>query len=189
MPEPHGEPDAGDLTQSGLVRLRAGDSTAGSFLDVTYRQRMLRFCLGYLGDLAEAEDAVQEIFCKILDTRVSPKTFRPWLYKVARNYCMNRLRERGRYRQHTARPEPPASENRTGNLTRLVRQELRSRIAHLVAALPTLDRELLRMRYTEELSRAEMAHVLDLSESEVKTRLFQALQKLREHTSLLDGQW
>jgi RNA polymerase sigma factor (sigma-70 family) len=181
-------PDRNDLTPSGLERLRAGDSTIGSLLDATYRQRMLRFCLGYLGEAAEAEDAVQEIFCKLLDPRVSPESFRPWLYKVARNHCLNRLRDRGRRKRSPARGDVSPPDEPTGNLTRLIRQELRSRIAHLVAALPTLDRELLRLRYTEELSRTEMAQVLDLPEADIKARLFQALQNLREHTSLLDGQ-
>ena len=184
MAEPNGGNERSDLTQSGLARLRAGDPHVGAFLDATYRQRMLRFCSGYLSDPSEAEDAVQEIFCKVLDARVSPEAFRPWLYKIARNHCLNRLRERGR--RNCRLGQDPSPENCTGNLTRLVREEMRSRIAHLVAALPSIDRELLRLRYAEELSRAEMAQVLDMSESEVKARLFRALQNLRDHTSLID---
>ena len=74
----------------------------------------------------------------------------------------------------------------TGNLTRLVSRELWSRIGHLLAALPASQREPLRLRYAEELSRAEIAYVLDIPESVVKSRLFEGLKKLREHTSLLD---
>ena len=187
MAEPNGGNERSDLTQSGLARLRAGDPHVGALLDATYRQRMLRFCSGYLSDPSEAEDAVQEIFykaCKALDAGGAPKAFRPWLYKVARNHCLNRLRERGR--RNCQLDQDLSPENCTGNLTRLVREEMRSRIAHLVAALPSVDRELLRLRYAEELSRAEMAQVLDMPESEVKTRLLRALQNLRDHTSLID---
>ena len=74
----------------------------------------------------------------------------------------------------------------TGNLTRVVKQELRSRIVHLIGALPQKQREAIFLRYGEELSRAEIAYVLDIPESKVKSRLFQGLKKLREHTSLLD---
>ena len=45
---------------------------------------------------------------------------------------------------------------------------------------------MLRLRYAEGLSRAEIAYVLEVPESVVKSRLFEGLKKLREHTSLLD---
>lgn len=78
-------------------------------------------------------------------------------------------------------------ECRTGALTRLVRQEQRSRIMHLVRALPADHREVLCLRYVDGLSRAEIAYSLEIPESVVKSRLFEGLEKLREHTSLLDN--
>ena len=45
---------------------------------------------------------------------------------------------------------------------------------------------MLRLRYAKGLPRAEIAYVLEVPESVVKSRLFQGLKKLREHTSLLD---
>ena len=68
----------------------------------------------------------------------------------------------------------------------MVKQELRARIAHVLAALPPEQREVICLRHGEEFSRAEIAYLLDIPESTVKSRLFQGLKKLREHTSLLD---
>ena len=75
----------------------------------------------------------------------------------------------------------------TGHLTRLVRNEQRSRLSDLVRQLPDSQREVLRLRYVEGLGRAEVAEVLDLSESVVKSRLFEGLKRLREQASPLDA--
>jgi RNA polymerase sigma-70 factor (ECF subfamily) len=176
-----------DLTPSLLARLRSGDSTAGRLLEESYRRPLLRFCRNQLGRPVDAEEAVQETFCRVLQAKDVPDSFRAWLYRVARNVCLDLLRQRVRHRDQQAPPlgsHLPAA--LTGNLSRLVRQELDARLAHLVAALPQEQREVLYLRYAEELSRPEIAYVLDIPEATVKSRLFQAVRKLREHTSLLD---
>ena len=71
----------------------------------------------------------------------------------------------------------------TGQLTGLVRDEQRQRLRELLAGLSEEHREVLRLRYVEELSRAEIAGILELPESVVKSRLFEGLKKLRLHTS------
>ncbi len=150
---------------------------------------MVRFCHAYLGSTEEAEDAVQEVFYKVLRATDVPDNFRAWLYRIARNHCFNVLRARARRGdQHDLPAASRLAADATGNLTRVVKQELRARIAHLLAALPLEQREVICLRHGEDLSRAEIAYVLDIPESTVKSRLFQGLKKLREHTSLLkDG--
>jgi RNA polymerase sigma-70 factor, ECF subfamily len=179
---------APDSIRALVSKLCAGDNGAAALLDELYRAALVRFCWGYLGTMEEAEDAVQEVFCKIIQSRQVPDHPRPWLYKVARNHCLNVLRDRAR------RPEAPVpvadallAGQISGALSRLARQELQSRLAQLVGALPVAEREVLRLRYTEGLARAEIAYVLEIPESVVKSRLFEGLKKLREHTSLLDG--
>jgi RNA polymerase sigma-70 factor (ECF subfamily) len=176
-----------DLTPSLVASLRSGDARAGVLLNRLYRERLIRFCWGYLGSVEEAEDAVQEVFCKVLASSQIPHRFRPWLYKIARNHCLNLARRRARRKDRRDLPSDSQLEARlTGNLTGLVKREMRSRLMHLLAALPTAYREVLRLRYAEELSRAEIAEVLDTPKSVVKSRLFEGLKKLREHSSLLE---
>ncbi|MHC4698116.1 MAG: RNA polymerase sigma factor [Planctomycetota bacterium] len=178
---------AADLTPSLVVRLRSGDTTAGGLLDELYRRAVIRFCRAYLGTNEEAEDAAQEVFYRVLRASDVPDNFRAWLYRIARNYCTSVLRARARRRdQHDMPSASYVAEEATGNLSRVVRQELQSRIVHLISALPQTQREAIFLRYGEELSRAEIAYVLDIPESRVKSRLFQGLKKLRGHTSLLD---
>lgn len=180
------EPPKPDLTPSLVGKLRAGDAAAGTLLVELYYKPMIRFCWSYLGSTEDAEDAVQEVFCKVLKASEVPANFRAWLYKIARNHCLNVLR--GRARRPDARPLAPSAAvdaDLTGNLTRLVKQELRARMFHLVSALPVTHRESLRLRYVEGLSRGEIAYVLELSEGQVKERIFDGLRRLREHSSLM----
>jgi RNA polymerase sigma-70 factor (ECF subfamily) len=176
-----------DLTPSLVASLRSGDAQAGLLLNRLYLEPMIRFCCGYLGSRDEAEDAVQDVFCKVLAAPRIPDRFRPWLYRIARNHCLNMLRNKARRKDDRVLPSDSRLDGATtGNLTRLVKRELRSRIAHLLAALPAAYREALQLRYAEGLSRGEIAEVLELPESVVKSRLFEGLKKLREHSSLLE---
>ena len=176
-----------DGTPALVLRLRAGDSQAAELLQKEYREVIVRFCWGYLGQMEEAEDAFQDVCCKVLGATQVPDQFRPWLYRIARNHCLN-LR-RGKATRREDGPAPATSRLRdalTGQLTRMVKAEQRSQLAEAVASLSEEQGEALRLRYVEELSRSEIAEVLDIPESVVKSRLFEGLKKLREHASLLE---
>ena len=177
-----------DLTPSLVHALRAGDAKAGALLDALYRDAIVRFAWGYLRDADEAEDAAQDVFCKVLETTQVPDNFRAWLYRVARNHCLNRLRSRGRRkdRQRLA-TGMDAGDAVPGNLSRLVDEERRARLGDALAALPESQREVLLLRYSEGLSRKEIAEVVGEPVSVVKSRLYEGLEKLRRHTSLQGG--
>ncbi len=171
-----------DLTPSLVARLRAGEDEAGRALNQLYHEAIVRFCRSYLGTIEEAEDAAQEVFCNLLRTRFVPDNFRAWLYRLARNQCLNVLRKR---RNIQALPAEDALEaDLTGVLSRLTRKERESHAVQVVAKLPQAQREALSLRYGEGLSRQEIAYVLGLNESLVKSRLFEGLKRLRDHGSL-----
>jgi len=170
-----------DLTPSLVARLRSGEGDAGAYLNELYRDALVRFCWGYLGCMDQAEDAVQDICYKVLTAETVPDGFRAWLYRIARNHCNNLLRDRIRRKEVGVLPMPSqVHEVLTGLLTRLVNVEQHSRLNELVAQLPESDREVLRLRYVEDLSRSEIAEILEVTESVVKSRLFIGLQRLRE---------
>lgn len=182
-------PEGDGSTLALAARLREGDQAAVHDLHNRYRDALVRFCWGYLGTIEEAEDAVQEILYKVVSTAEVPDFFRPWLYKIARNHCLNAQRERAA--RHDRAALPAASQvylALTGNLTRLVRDEEQARLVECVQRLPETHREILRLRYVEELSRAEIAEVLELPETLVKSRIFEGLKKLRDQAAeLRDG--
>ena len=170
-----------------ITCLREGDGRAGEVLDQLYRDTLIRFCWGYLGRMDEAEDAVQDVCYKVLSAESVPDGFRTWLYRTARNHCLNLLRSRQRRKDNGVISAPSqAHEQLTGHLTRLVREEERYRLEELVHTLPEAQREALHLRYVESLSRKEIADVLEIPESVVKSRLFEGLSRLREHVSFVD---
>ena len=176
-----GADESGQSMTALVESLRQGRPEAVRELDLHYRPALVRFCKGYLGRADQAEDAVQEVCCKILAADSVPDHFRSWAYKLARNHCLNLLRERSRRKDGQALPPPSMLRDQlTGQLTRLVRQERQERLAELVHSLTLEQSEVLRLRYVEGLSRAEIADVLDVPEPLVKSRLFEGVKALRE---------
>jgi RNA polymerase sigma-70 factor, ECF subfamily len=166
--------------------LNRKDEAAGDLLQRIHRDSLTRFCYGYLGRIEEAEDAVQEIFLKVVQAPIVPAHFRPWLYKIARNHCLKCARKRAKQDGQIHQPSQ-IPEAITGQLTRMVKDEAQARLAQAFVSLSDDQREILRLRYVENLSRGDIAEVLDLAESLVKSRLFEGLKRLREEAARLES--
>lgn len=170
-----------------VSRLRDKDAAAAAELHRQYRDALVRFCWGYLGRLEEAEDASSEILYKVLAAQEVPDAFRPWLYKIARNHCLNLIRGRAKRKDNAAMPSASRMpDSITGNLTRLVREEMRTKLSEFVHSLPEAQQEVLRLRYVEDLTRLEIAEVLDIPEALVKSRLFEGMKTLRDFADGLE---
>lgn len=182
--EPRGEEPVQEFSAELLARLRAGDREAGQALERMYRGPIVRCCAGYLGRQEEAEDAAQEVFVKVLRSDRVPEDFRAWIYKITRNHCLNLIRNRARHPGQELPSETLLHESQTGHLTRLLKIERNDELLRVLASLSDAQRETLRLRYAEGLTRAQIAEVLEIPESVVKSRLFEGLKKLREFTSL-----
>ena len=160
--------DTADLTPTLVAELRAGRSSAGRRLVELYREPLLRFAWGYLGDLQAAEDAVQDVFARVLETRVVPEDFRAWIYRIARNRCLNLRRGRGRRRDAAPlRTSLDLAARMTGPLTRLSAAEAQERLARALDALPEAERAVLlevsrrRLKTLNELTRKSNADALE----------------------------
>lgn len=160
--------------------LRSSDADRIARLEPEARGRLARFCRGYLGDFDAAEDAVQEVWMRLSALAAPPLVPRTWILAVARNHCLDVLRARaagpGSERMHT---EFDAVRETAGPITRLVGAERESDLAAALGLLSSGERELLRLRYAEDLSRAEVAELVGASEDLVKSRLYEAVEKLR----------
>ncbi len=166
-----------------IEQVRRADTRAAGDLIARYRDAMVRMCLAYLGNVHDAEDAAHDVLARVSPDHPLPQgRFRPWLYKVARNHCLNLRKKRkdgragaGSFLGDSRWPSP-----RTGPGTAFLRDEAREHIQRLMAEMPEHHRELLILRYFEGLRRAEIAQIVDLSESLVSSRLFEATRKLKE---------
>jgi RNA polymerase sigma-70 factor, ECF subfamily len=164
-----------------MMQVRAGDVEQLSMLFERHHSRLFGFCLGILGNREAARDLVQEVFFRLLKYRDSFRPdapFAPWLYRLARNACIDQLRKSGREVVSDAdfeRPDP----------TPLVPEELerREELAKLQTALgrlPEDKRELLLLARSGTLSYEQIATLLGCSVGALKVRVHRSLQLLRE---------
>lgn len=177
------DPTAGADEEIRLIAaFRGGDSSAGKALQEHFRPALVRLCRSYIPP-GDVEDALQEIFYNVLRTAEVPRKPRAWIYRIARNHCLNRMRARRRRKDEAALPPfEDADAQLTGQLTRLVRAERRDAVGRAMGMLTFEQQEVLRLRYAEGFSRGEIAEVLDVSESIVKSRIYEGLKLLREFT-------
>lgn len=149
-----------------------------------YGESLQRFVRGYLRDAKAAEAIVEEVFQLALASEEVPRPVSPWLYRVARELCIDRLATGARQGDRRLRIAFDAADSRTDSLTQLVGLERAEDLNDALARLSTEHQEVLRLRYAEDLSRSEMAEVLRIPASLVKTRLSEGVRRLR---ALADG--
>jgi RNA polymerase sigma-70 factor, ECF subfamily len=178
--EPRLETDA-DL----LARVAERDRVAFEELYARYVRSMFGLALRRLRDRQRAEDVVQETFAAIWRSAASYRPERgpaaPWLYAVARNAIVDRLR---------ARPEPVSDVPETvssepGPADRAEASFVSWRVHRALEELPEKEREVVELAYWSGLSQSEVADYLNIPLGTVKTRTRSALSRLAD---LLEGE-
>jgi RNA polymerase sigma-70 factor (ECF subfamily) len=171
-----------DPDRDDAARLRRGDTSGLTGLMTRHQDRLLRYLLRLLGDEAVAEDTFQQTWLQVAE-RIgrydAARPFAPWLFAVARHLALDQLRRR-QPESLEGSDEPPAP---PGPLDPLVHAVMRQRSAHVaaaVAALAPLDREVLSLRFEEELALPQLAETLAVPVPTAKARLYRALARLRQ---------
>lgn len=123
-----------------------------------------------------AEDLMQDVFLKALLSLSDFHTnIRAWLYKVARNTCLNELRKRNR---ETELDEQLAISEET-ILGNVIQNEQKKQLYQAMMKLPDRQREILELFYFSEMSIKEIAAVLSLTSENVRVLAYRAKKQLR----------
>lgn len=123
-----------------------------------------------------AEDLMQEVFLKALLSLSDGHTnIRAWLYKVARNTCLNELRKRNR--ETELDEELPALDETA--LGEMIRSEEKQLLYQAMMKLPGRQREILELFYFADMSVKEIAAVLGLTAENVRVLPYRAKKQLR----------
>ncbi len=175
----------GNLTGLLPVTGRTADTTAEDLaaLVATYSSTLYRVAFSVSRNAAEAEDMVQETFLRVLrhrDRLPEVRDARVWLIRIVWNLVLDRKR-----RQKT-RPENenvdelvrvlPAKEMRADQA--VIAAQGHARVLGLIDELPAKERQVILLSAVEELTNAEIADVLGITESSVRSRLFRARREL-----------
>jgi RNA polymerase sigma-70 factor, ECF subfamily len=183
------QPAATDPDWQILEKVAAGDADAFTVLVERHQERILRVCERLLHDREEARDAAQEVFLKAFRRAGS---FRPqaqvstWLYRIAVNHCLNRLRRRRIVRmvsfgalgggEGESAWDPPGEEPDPHR--QLAARERWRATREALARLPEGQRAVLVLARFEGLSYREIAEALGITVGAVESRLVRAMRTL-----------
>lgn len=165
-----------------MRRVSGGDLDSLRILFGRYERRLLAYFSRLTGDRPASEDMVQEVFLRVLKFRKSfrdPGEFAPWIYTIARNVNLDRLRRGGATDQLAegeagipAEGPSPAEE---------VERSQEAALLHRALARLSLDkREVLILSRFQDLRYEQIASVLGIEVGTVKTRVHRAIRQLRD---------
>jgi len=167
-----------DSALIGDARTRAEEATLAALVS-QYAGALYRVAYSVLRNSADAEDAVQETFLRVLrhrDTLDEVRDQRVWLIRIVWNIVLDRKR-RAKTRPETDDVSEMARILPCGGLSAEQTASAAEHHAHVLACvdqLPAKEREVLQLSVFEELSSVEIAEVLGITESSVRSRLFRA---------------
>jgi RNA polymerase sigma-70 factor (ECF subfamily) len=198
VPAHAGATSAGEQSTEGLsdaqimLRVKAGDDSAFEYLVQKYRRPMLSFMYRMAHNSAVAEDLAQEVFLRVYRSRGNYEAnakFTTWLYRIASNLAVNHARDTRHQRpENTVSLDEPDQE--TGltmdlpdaSLTAeemIVKRERLAAIRERVQSLPERQRVAVIMHKYQQMDYRQIAEILKLSESAIKSLLFRAYETLR----------
>jgi len=183
-------------------RLMAGDANAFDRFVAHFRAKIFHYSWLMCGHREDAEEVAQDTLLKAFesfDQLREPERVRPWVFRSARNACLMKRRKSifAPSRELSLDDFLPAMDHAGGHGKleiadwsclpdlQILQSEMKQVLDQAIGALPENYRSVILLRDVEELSTLETAHILDLTEDVVKTRLHRARlanrQKLDEY--------
>ncbi len=164
-----------------IAMARSGNPGAFETIVDRYQGRLLGFCRQMLGSTEDAEDVLQEVFVNAYRAMLADEreiNLRPWLYRIARNRCLNHLRKPTADAQESMDMVPAVEASSTAERVHN-REEFRQIISD-VNKLPETQRSALLLREMDALSYEEIAAAMDTTVPSVKSLLVRARISLAE---------
>ena len=173
-----------------VARCLRGDSSAFEPIVARYQRVMFTLAIRMVGDYEDARDATQNAFIRAyerLETYDPERRFFSWLYRIVVNECLNMRRARRPTEPLQDSIEEPAS---SGPLEIVENVERSAWIDAALVRLSEDQRMVVVLRHFADLSYAEISDVIGVPEKTVKSRLFEARQRLGELLRVPhEGQW
>lgn len=170
-----------------IALLKKGDPDAVSELVGRYQHRLYRFLVRMVADRATAEDLFQQTWIRLMEKIGSydaRRNFEAWLFAIARNLAIDHLRRRRGISLDEADDSGQARVDRLvasspDALEQLLDFERGVQLAAAIGELPAIHREVLTLRFEEDMKLEQIAEVAAIPVSTVKSRLHRALESLR----------
>lgn len=171
-----------------MERVKQGDQQAFRTIVESHQSAIFNLCMQYLNDRQDAEEIAQDVFLKLYkaadsyEPRAKLSTF---LYRIAVNLSLNRIRDRRRKRLVsldilTRRPDISAGESPDQPDKQMEQEESAAIVRKAIDALPANQRTAVLLNRYHGMSYEEIAAVMKCSVSAVESRLFRAKQNLKK---------
>ena len=160
-----------------------GDANAFTVLVDRYKDLVFTLALRMMKHREEAEEVAQDTFIKVyksLNKFKGDSKFSTWIYRVALNTCLDRLKKNKRQQYTVEINEYTEHQIKTldNALDKIEAKEREQAMQDCLALLPSEDSFLLTLYYFEELSLEEIGKIVDLKINNVKVKLFRSRKKL-----------
>jgi len=177
------------------ARLRRGDPVALAAVISRYQHRLYRYLLRLVADPVTAEDLFQQTWVRVMESirrYDARRSFEAWLFAVAHNLAIDYLR---RSRPESLDEMLPSGEVRGDRLADtgpdaldcLLEWERAEAVSAALRHLPAIHREVLTLRFEEDMKLEQIAEIVQIPLSTVKSRLRRALDGLRSRLELQSG--
>lgn len=181
-----------NVLENRLARLALkGDQQAFAELVDLYQDKLYHMAYRMLNNRQEAEDVVQDTFLRVyknLDRFDESLKFSTWIYRIATNLCIDRLRKRKPSYSLDAESQEYEgldgysmipSDNRTPE-SELILSDTQRIIHQAMESLPAKYKTVMKLRYIQDMSLQEVGDILDLPVTTIKTRVHRGREFLRK---------
>ncbi|MCA0986711.1 RNA polymerase sigma factor [Guptibacillus algicola] len=166
-----------------VIGMSKGNQAAFEALIHRYHAPLLGYLERMLRDRKKAEDVVQDTFLKLLTqlkARKIPEKIKPWLYQVATNQCRDYWKSSSYKSEKQVIDKLPDQQSGDPSVVELFeRQESRKEFLEELDELSTSQREIVFLRFYQDLKYQEIAETLEMPLGTVKSNLYHALKKLK----------
>ena len=173
-----------------MMRAKVGDQAAFQELVERHQNVVIGTVAKMLGNPSDAQDIAQQVFIRLWKAAPRYKRkakFTTFLFTIMRNLVFNESRRRSRHKTHSLEERESESfhqvadsEDKTPD-SEALQTELQTAVDQAINALPEKQRMAVILRRYENMAYDQIAEILDLSVSAVKSQLFRARTDLREH--------
>lgn len=157
-----------------------GNKIAFELLYERYFDKMVWYAHSFLQNTQSAEDVVQEVFIRIMQTPEKfdvNRTFSTWVYHVTANLCKNKLRDE-KLRNRSLKENLPAADHVSVGMNHhadmLYLQQL---LKEKFESLSEKERNIFTLRFEQELSIKEISAIMNIPEGSVKSGIYYLLKK------------
>lgn len=175
-----------------LALYARGELSAMGVLVARFQKPLFTFLVRMSGDRARAEDLLQEAFLRMIehaDTFEGGARLKTWLYRIARNLCIDEMRRQKHRRHASMDAEQADGDDRTlhdrvaasapHSDRQAVGHQLSQSMLAAIDKLPDDQREVFLLRQVHALQFKEIAEITAVSENTVKSRMRYALERLQ----------